>query len=78
MAKSLIAKKRYLTSLDKGLVAELDVYDDFPFETVEVEFQSVEEVKSFVPPSWFGKDATYVKKYKNKELSKVVHKESSK
>lgn len=36
----------------------------------EVEFDSVEKAKSFQPPSWFGKDVTDDKRYKNANLAR--------
>lgn len=53
---------------------ELDIYDDFEFATVEVEFESEEEANAFVPPEWFGKDITDNKHFKNKNLA-MCHKD---
>lgn len=36
----------------------------------EVEFASVAEAEAFVPPSWFGRDITSDKRYKNANLAK--------
>lgn len=36
----------------------------------EVEFESVEDAEKFTPPSWFGKDVTSDKRYKNASLAK--------
>ena len=38
---------------------------------VEVEFESVEQANSFVPPEWFGDDVTNDKRYHNSYLSKL-------
>ncbi len=35
----------------------------------EVEFPSIEASRSFAPPSWFGKEVTEDKRYKNKNLA---------
>ena len=60
----LIAKKRYLIPLNEKLTAELDV-----LLLVEVEFDTVEEANSFVPPAWFGEDVTNSGKYHNSYMS---------
>lgn len=67
-----IAKKRYLIPLEKGLVAELDVYegDLSGLFTTEVEFSTIGEAESFVPPSWFGADVSLEKAYKNTSLAR--------
>ena len=51
---------------------ELDVFDA-PFEGLiiaEVEFPSIEEANSFIPPAWFAKDVTNDPAYHNSNLSK--------
>lgn len=51
--------------------AYLDVYKN-EFDgliTVEVEFESVSECDSFVPPLWFGREVTQEKEYTNFSLS---------
>ena len=55
-----LLKTRYLVPLDGGLTAELDVYDGKlkGLVVVEVEFASEDQMKSFIPPDWFGKDVT--------------------
>lgn len=67
-----ISKTRYLIPLDDGLTAELDVYHDdlIGFVNVEVEFNTIEEAKNFVPPAWFGKEVTGISQYSNAYLSK--------
>ncbi|MBR2186349.1 MAG: CYTH domain-containing protein [Lachnospiraceae bacterium] len=63
----LIAKKRYRIPYEKGLVIELDVFEE-PYEGLiiaEVEFDTEDEAVFFTPPEWFGKDVTGVPKYKN-------------
>lgn len=67
----LIIKKRYLIPLSKKLTAELDVYTGHleGLSTIEVEFDSIEEANSFIPPNWFGKDVTFDHRYKNTSLS---------
>ena len=67
----LIAKTRYLIPLTDRLTAELDVFEGVlsALTLVEVEFDSVEEANTFVPPEWFGEDVTESGKYHNSYLS---------
>ena len=67
----LIAKKRYLIPLNEKLTAELDVFEQelSGLLLVEVEFDTVEEANSFVPPAWFGEDVTNSGKYHNSYMS---------
>ncbi|MCM1107054.1 MAG: CYTH domain-containing protein [Blautia sp.] len=69
----MIEKTRYLIPLSDGLTAELDVFhgDLAPLTLVEVEFASVEDARSFVPPEWFGEDVTEDGRYHNSRLSQV-------
>lgn len=55
-----IIKDRYLIPLEKGLIAELDVFKGElkGLVLVEVEFKSHEEADKFTPPKWFGSDIT--------------------
>lgn len=66
-----IEKSRYLVPLENGEVAELDIYKGklLGLYTVEVEFESQEQAKAFVPPKWFGKEITFDKRYKNRNLA---------
>lgn len=59
VVKSL-EKIRYYFPLKNGLIAEMDVYQKKlkGLVVVEVEFKSVEQMNSFVPPDWFGRDVT--------------------
>lgn len=69
---NIISKTRYLIPIKDGLTAELDIFKGI-FEgwlLVEVEFNSVDDANSFVPPSWFGRDVSYDKKYHNSYMSK--------
>lgn len=55
----------------QNLIIELDVFDK-PYEGVviaEVEFASIDEANSFVPPDWFGEDVTMSTKYHNSTMS---------
>ncbi len=66
-----VVKTRYLIPLEGSLTAELDVYHGKldGLYTVEVEFSSLEEASSFIPPAWFGADVSEDKRYKNTALS---------
>lgn len=65
-----VSKTRYFIPLDNGLTAELDIYHSslHGLVTVEVEFESLEDADSFIPPLWFGKDVSEDKRYKNASL----------
>ena len=70
---NLITKTRYLIPLENGLVGELDIFHGVleGLVFIEVEFSSEEEASRFNPPSWFKKDVSFDKKYKNNYLSKI-------
>ncbi len=67
----IIRKKRYLIPLEKGLTAELDVFEGelAPLTVVEVEFDSLEEAMNYEAPDWFGEDVSSDKKYKNSYMA---------
>ena len=69
-----IIKSRYYIPLDGGLVAETDVYRGRlkGLLIVEVEFDTVSEAKTFIPPDWFGEDVTGDKRYSNAGLSQSL------
>lgn len=66
-----IEKTRYRIPLEGGLTAELDVFSGklTGLCLVEVEFSSHEAAEHFLPPRWFGNEVTYIKQFKNKNLS---------
>ena len=67
-----ISKTRYYVSLNNNLMAELDIYygELEGLITVETEFKSEKEANEFIVPSWYGKEITYDKRYKNKNLAR--------
>lgn len=67
----IIRKRRHLIPFDKYTI-ELDVFSEpfAPLIMAEVEFESVEEANSFVPPAWFLKEVTKDKRYHNSNMSK--------
>ena len=68
---TILTKKRYLIPLNEKLTAELDVFEQelSGLLLVEVEFDTVEDANSFVPPAWFGEDVTNSGKYHNSYMS---------
>lgn len=70
----LITKRRYFIPLDETHTIELDIFHGHleGITLAEVEFASVEEADTFVPPDWFGEDVTYDSRYHNSEMSKGV------
>ena len=65
----IINKTRYLIPLDPYTI-ELDVFhgDHAPLIMAEVEFPSIEEAGSFIPPQWFGADVTQDPAYHNSNM----------
>lgn len=70
--KKVVEKTRYYYPLEDGRLAELDLYfgANKGLITAEVEFETAEEAKKFVPPAWFGQDVTEDESYKNLSLAK--------
>ncbi len=68
----LISKKRYMIPF-KSYTIELDVFKGIhaPLILAEVEFPTIDEANSFVPPTWFGADVTFSTEYHNSRLSQV-------
>ncbi len=67
----IISKRRYLIPFGDYTI-ELDVFHE-PFKPLiiaEVEFPSLEEANTFLPPEWFGEDVTGDYHYSNSYLSK--------
>lgn len=62
------SRRKYL--LKNGLIAELDEYKDLDLMIVEVEFESEDEANDFISPVWFGKEVTYDRNYRNKNISR--------
>lgn len=68
----VITKTRYYIPISDKLIAELDLYHGEldGLVTVETEFKSEDDATLFVAPSWYGRDITYDKRYKNKNLAR--------
>lgn len=71
---NIITKKRYEIPDGTGKTIELDLFQGVFSGTVlaEVEFESVEEANSYIPPAWFMQDVTMEKEYHNSNMSKKV------
>lgn len=71
---NVITKTRFLIPIHDNLTAELDIFEGkfAGMLLVEVEFASVEQANSFVPPEWFGDDVTNDRRYHNSYLSKLT------
>jgi CYTH domain-containing protein len=75
MNGSMIVKNRYVIPPydEHGCehTIEIDVFHGklAPLVLAEIEFKDEETAKKFVAPSWFGKEVTYDKAYKNSQLS---------
>ena len=54
--KKPIEKERLVIDIGNGLIAEVDKFIDADKIIVEVEFDTEEDMKSFDPPAWFGKE----------------------
>ncbi len=65
-----LEKTRYRIPYN-GFIIELDIYHGKlkGFMTVEVEFNSKEEARKFIPPDWFGVELTGIKEFSNKSLA---------
>ncbi|MBP3431438.1 MAG: AAA family ATPase [Clostridia bacterium] len=79
----IIRKQRYFCPLKDGKIAEVDVYENVKEKngkhllTVEVEFATVAEAKSFEKPDWFGEELTGDINFKNSMLAGKAEKEKA-
>lgn len=67
----MITKERYcIPYLDKYTI-ELDIFKGYhaPLILAEIEFPTIEDAVSFLPPDWFGEDVTACPEYHNSVLS---------
>ena len=65
-----LEKTRYYIPQGERTI-ELDIYKGLKQGLIiaEVEFESEDEAKAFIPPSWLGDDVTGNKRYKNQTLA---------
>ncbi|HJC57824.1 MAG TPA: CYTH domain-containing protein [Candidatus Eisenbergiella intestinipullorum] len=68
----IIQKRRYLIPCGSHTI-ELDVFlgSLSPLVIAEVEFSSLEDAQSFLPPDWFLEDVTMDPAYHNSNLSRT-------
>ena len=67
----VLSKTRYRVNLDK-YVLEIDLFNE-PYQGLgycEIEFETVEEAKSFTPLSWFKRELTGDKRFTNSALAR--------
>lgn len=67
----IISKNRYINDLKNGLVEEIDIFEGYldGLAYLEIEFDHIENAKSYPDPVWIEKDVTYEDKYKNGALA---------
>lgn len=67
-----ITKRRHRIELDRGGVAELDLFDGdlAGRRIVEVEFDDDAAAAAFEPPEWFGREVTDDGRYTNAALAR--------
>ena len=53
--KTPVVKERTIVDIGDELVAEVDEFEDGSI-IIEVEFDTLEKMQSFSPPSWFGQE----------------------
>lgn len=69
-----LSKTRWECPYESWII-ELDIYKS-PHQgliTAEVEFDSEEEARRFVPPGWFGEEITDNPRYRNRALAGCTH-----
>ena len=64
LAYPLSHKQLNAYHLPDGHIIECSIVDGGAFAYAEVEFGSVEEAKSWIPPEWLGREMTYEKGFK--------------
>lgn len=73
----VLTKTRYNIPIEgTALIIELDVFSGYYEGLVlaEVEFESEEEARAFIPPVWFGEDVTFSGRFQNSRLSQLKDK----
>jgi CYTH domain-containing protein len=71
----LIYKTRYYLKTVDHLTIELDIFHNQLKGLVmaEVEFESIEQCNSFIPPIWFAEEVTQDNRYQNNHLCQLEH-----
>lgn len=64
--------RRTLNGVEKDLTIELDIFHGrlAPLIMAEVEFETEQDAKAYIPEAWFGREVTYEKAYHNSNLIK--------
>ncbi|MEY9979462.1 CYTH domain-containing protein [Lysinibacillus sp. RC79] len=52
----------------KGHDLMIDIFVNPELVVAEIEFESEQQAKEFIPPSWFGEEVTHSKEYKTKNI----------
>ena len=73
LAEKSIKKTRYEISLENWDTAELDLYPD-GFSSLEVEFETDEEMTTFTPPQWFGREVSGKPEFSNAQRATPLKK----
>ena len=69
---NILTKTRYEIPHKDNLIIEFDVFHG-KFEGLflaEVEFETEEQAKEYIPPEWFGRDVSLTGEYQNSVLSR--------
>lgn len=69
---NILTKTRYEIPEKDNLIIELDVFHG-KFEGLllaEVEFETLKQAESYIPPEWFGRDVSITGEYQNSVLSR--------
>jgi len=66
----ILCKTRYFVPIENNLTAEIDIYHGNlqGLITIEVEFESIQDAETFIPPLWFGMDVSNNFRYTNSNL----------
>ena len=69
----IIRKTRYKIPYNEELTIELDIFSSSMEGLImaEVEFPSIRDAESFIPPDWFGEDVSDSAAYHNSTLSGI-------
>lgn len=72
-----LKKERVIIPLSNGSKAEIDIFKNIDKPpVVEVEFSTMEEMRAFTPPDWFGEEITFKGSYSERMYS-LLNGESS-
>lgn len=70
IGKRPLRKERIIIPISNGSKAEIDIFKNIDKPPiVEVEFDSLEEMKAFQPPDWFGEEITFKGSYSERVYS---------